>query len=169
MAEAFRKEASKMIADRVLRLNCLAMAPAIGVYLGVGSEVQTLPMIQTLITAGRVVGLPTMRSGVMVMREVADITVLVAGDFGVPEPPEGARMIEPDVLLIPGVGFTETGHRIGQGAGHYDRYLEGRYPRPVAIGLAFDEQIVDELPLEAHDQRMNFVVTQTRLIDCLEQ
>lgn len=168
MPQPLRQEASQVIAQRVLGMNCLAMASSVGVYAGVGSEVQTLPMIQALVRAGRVVGLPSMQGGVMAMREVADVAAMVTGDFGVPEPPEDAQVIEPDVLLIPGVGFTETGHRIGQGAGHYDRYLEGRYPKPVAIGLAFDEQVVDELPFEAHDQRMNFVVTQTRLIDCLE-
>jgi 5-formyltetrahydrofolate cyclo-ligase len=66
------------------------------------------------------------------------------------------------VLFVPLLGFTTSGHRIGQGGGHYDRYLAA-HTHVTAIGLAWDTQLVDDLPVEEHDVRLNYVVTPTRL------
>ena len=79
------------------------------------------------------------------------------GAFEVPEPSGDA--VEPgsiDLVLVPGLAFTVDGGRLGQGGGHYDRFLaECRAP---AIGVCFAEQLVDELPLRAHDVRLLRVV-----------
>jgi 5-formyltetrahydrofolate cyclo-ligase len=66
------------------------------------------------------------------------------------------------VLFVPVVGFTEDGARLGQGGGHYDRWLAA-HPGAVAIGLAWDCQRVDALPVEPHDAPLAAVVTPTRL------
>lgn len=65
-------------------------------------------------------------------------------------------------MFVPCVGFTADGGRLGQGAGHYDRWLAA-HPSAVAIGLAWDCQLVDELPTEPHDHPLDAVVTPTRL------
>jgi 5-formyltetrahydrofolate cyclo-ligase len=65
----------------------------------------------------------------------------------------------PDVVIVPGLAFTVGGDRLGQGGGWYDRFLAGRRPDCITIGVCFAEQIVDRLDLEPHDVRLDRVVT----------
>jgi 5-formyltetrahydrofolate cyclo-ligase len=91
------------------------------------------------------------------------------GPFGIPQPKPDAPLVEPDVLIIPLLAATPRGLRLGQGGGHYDRYLAARRDAgtpPLAIGVGFDMQIVDDLPADPWDMRMDFVVTPTRIFDC---
>lgn len=78
------------------------------------------------------------------------------------QPAADAPLLVPDVVFCPLLGFTANGARIGYGAGHYDRWLAAHPPR-LAIGLAWDCQLVDDLPTEPHDVPLSAVVTPTRL------
>lgn len=94
---------------------------------------------------------------------------LIASDnFGVTlkTPPLEARLIEPNVILVPGLAFTRDGKRLGRGKGFYDRYLKEF--SGLKIGICFSEQIATDLPTEAHDQRVNMLLTDGGLIRCLE-
>lgn len=84
------------------------------------------------------------------------------GPFGMIQPDAGAESIVPDVLFAPLLAFTDDGARLGQGGGHYDRWLAD-HPGVPAIGLAWDVQRVDDLPREPHDRALHAVVTPTRL------
>ncbi|MDD3799667.1 MAG: 5-formyltetrahydrofolate cyclo-ligase [Novosphingobium sp.] len=84
------------------------------------------------------------------------------GPFAMLQPHPDAPAVAPEVLFVPLVGFTADGHRLGQGGGHYDRWLDA-HPGTIAIGLAWDCQLVDHLPLEPHDHPLAAVVTPTRL------
>ena len=84
------------------------------------------------------------------------------GPFGLMQPGAGAEALAPDVLFVPLLGFTEDGVRLGQGGGHYDRWLAA-HPDVAAIGLAWDVQKLPFLPREAHDRPLRAVVTPTRL------
>jgi 5-formyltetrahydrofolate cyclo-ligase len=64
-----------------------------------------------------------------------------------------------DVVIVPGTGFTTSGDRLGQGGGWYDRFLRTVRPNCATIGVAFAPQILDELPVEPHDVRLDMVVT----------
>lgn len=87
---------------------------------------------------------------------------LVSGPLGLRQPAADAPILIPDVLFMPLVGFTANGDRIGQGGGFYDRWLAA-HRATIAIGMAWDVQRVDELPLEPHDQRLTAIVTPTRI------
>lgn len=87
---------------------------------------------------------------------------LEEGPFGIMQPASDAPPVTPQVLFVPLVGFTESGHRLGQGGGYYDRWLAA-HPGTIAIGLAWDVQKVDELPLEDHDMPLTAIVTTTRI------
>jgi 5-formyltetrahydrofolate cyclo-ligase len=65
----------------------------------------------------------------------------------------------PDAVIVPGLAFTPTGHRLGQGGGWYDRFLERVRDDCVTVGVCFHEQIVDELPMEPHDIAVHWMVT----------
>ena len=83
------------------------------------------------------------------------------GPFGLMQPDETALEMTPDLLFVPLLGFTASGARLGQGGGHYDRWL-AEHPRVPAIGLAWDVQRLDALPIEMHDRPLRAVVTPTR-------
>ncbi|WP_338465725.1 5-formyltetrahydrofolate cyclo-ligase [Novosphingobium sp. ZN18A2] len=87
---------------------------------------------------------------------------LATGPYGAAQPADDAAAAVPGVLFVPLVGFTADGHRLGQGGGHYDRWLDA-HPGTIAIGLAWDCQLVDSLPMEPHDHPLHAVVTPTRL------
>jgi len=94
---------------------------------------------------------------------------IAPGPFGIAQPLPDAPLVEPDVLIIPLLAATPQGLRLGQGGGHYDRYLAARRDAgtpPLAIGVGFDMQIVDDLPADPWDTRLDFVVTECRIFDC---
>lgn len=87
---------------------------------------------------------------------------LEPGPYGITQPAGSAATVTPDVLFIPVVGFTARGERLGQGGGHYDRWL-AEHPGRIKIGLAWDVQLCDKLPIEPHDIVLDAVVTPTRI------
>lgn len=70
---------------------------------------------------------------------------------------------EPDLILVPGLAFDRQGHRMGRGGGFYDRWLE-KYPSVKKIGVGFSCQLVPRVPREAHDARMDLLVTENETI-----
>ena len=87
---------------------------------------------------------------------------LEVGPFGVLQPAAEAEALVPDILFVPLVGFTPALERLGQGGGHYDRWL-AEHPPLLAIGLAWDAQACDALPTEPHDVALDAIVTPTRI------
>jgi 5-formyltetrahydrofolate cyclo-ligase len=84
--------------------------------------------------------------------------------FGGVQPTSDAAEIIPDVIFVPGLGFTANCDRIGRGGGHYDRWL-AKNRDTIAIGMAWDAQVVESLPLDEHDQHLDFVVTPTKIYE----
>ncbi len=91
-----------------------------------------------------------------------DETLLETGPYGITQPRGDAPATAPSVLFVPLIGFTPDGHRLGQGGGHYDRWLQA-HPNAQAIGLAWDCQMVEKMPVLPHDVRLSAVITPTRL------
>jgi 5-formyltetrahydrofolate cyclo-ligase len=87
---------------------------------------------------------------------------LEVGPFGILQPAAEAEALVPDVLFVPLVGFTAALERLGQGGGHYDRWLAEHRPA-LAIGLAWNAQLMPALPVEPHDVPLDAVVTPTRM------
>lgn len=105
------------------------------------------------------------RGGTLLFREWANPfadDALVPDPYQTLQPPADAALMVPDVMFCPLLGFTGGGGRIGYGAGFYDRWLAAHRPA-LAIGLGWDCQRDDRIPIEPHDQRLDLVVTQTRV------
>jgi 5,10-methenyltetrahydrofolate synthetase len=101
----------------------------------------------------------------------AEASETKAGAFGIREPDhrmhKPAR--KPDLILVPALGFDRQGGRLGSGKGFYDRLLK-KYSRAVRVGVAYGVQVVAEnLPLEAHDQCMDWIVTENFILQCQRQ
>lgn len=133
-----------------------------GFYYPVNREVDIRPALVKAISEKEVY-LP--RTDVVNKRltfhRVIDIIDLTSGGFGVPEPHSECPQIDTnalEVILVPGVAFDRNKGRLGYGGGFYDRVLSGY--RGIKIGIAFSFQIVDEIPLDEHDVRMDFIITE---------
>jgi 5-formyltetrahydrofolate cyclo-ligase len=131
--------------------------------------VDTRGLIQQLLAMGRQVCVPWFDSEKKqyVASELRDFALdLTAGRFGILEPkPEAVRPVASDQIdatLVPGLAFDETGNRLGRGMGYFDRLLRG--VRGVKIAMAYDFQLLNEVPAEAHDTPVDFIVTEKRVL-----
>jgi 5-formyltetrahydrofolate cyclo-ligase len=139
----------------------------IGLYHATKFEAPTNAYARFFHEAGHRVALPYFadESAQMEFREHTDPfgeTDLEPGAFGLVQPASEAQVISPDIVFVPLIGFTERLERLGQGGGHYDRWLAA-HPDTKAIGLAWDVQLCEELPLEPHDMKLGGVITPTRM------
>jgi 5-formyltetrahydrofolate cyclo-ligase len=148
----------------------MALVPegaVVGVYLAGSGEAPALSYARHFHEAGHRVALPWFadRAAAMTFREWASPWVeesLMAGPWhGIAQPDADAETLVPDVVFVPLVGFDENGGRLGQGGGHYDRWLVD-HPSVIPIGMAWDCQLMTNLPSETHDQPLRAVVTPTR-------
>lgn len=160
---------SAAIWERLSVLGEFTNAKRLLAYVSAGSEVDTHGLIRQLLAMGRNVCVPQFEitKKYYVASELRDFDAdLAAGEFGILEPkPEAIRPAASDQIdaaLVPGLAFDETGNRLGRGMGYFDRLLQEVHGTRIA--LAFDFQLLDEVPAEAHDARMDFIVTENRVI-----
>ena len=136
-------------------------------FFPIWSEADIRPLMARLRARGARLCLPVvMDRETIVFRELVPGADLVDTGFGTRGPGPDAAVLDPDMLLVPLSAFDASGNRIGYGAGHYDRAIarlreKGRHPR--LIGIAFDCQEVAEVPFEAHDVRLEAVLTESGL------
>jgi 5-formyltetrahydrofolate cyclo-ligase len=144
-------------------------AHGVSVFSSIRNEPDTLPLITALADAGFVTALPVTIAGAarLTFRRWRPGEPTRPGQMKIPEPLDSAETIDPDLLFVPLACFDRRGHRIGFGAGHYDRTLAAlrAMGRVTAVGVAFASAEAD-VPDEAHDQRLDFVLTERELIDC---
>jgi 5-formyltetrahydrofolate cyclo-ligase len=114
--------------------------------------------------AGKTICYPAIRMGGLDFMSVGGPESVLPGQFGIREPVfDQARIIPPDtfdLVLVPGAAFTAGGDRLGRGGGFYDRLLGAPGFRAFKVGVCFDRQMLDALPMEPHDQRVHRVVTE---------
>ncbi|MEL6709714.1 MAG: 5-formyltetrahydrofolate cyclo-ligase [Pseudomonadota bacterium] len=148
----------------------VAEGAVIGLYHATPFEAPAASYARFFKEAGHTIALPRFadEKASMEFAEFTDPfadTDLETGPFGLKQPGEAASSLVPHVLFIPLVGFTASGQRLGQGGGHYDRWL-AEHPAAQKIGLAWDVQLIepdDALPAEPHDIALDAVITPTRM------
>lgn len=140
----------------------------IACYMPLKGEVSCVSIMQTLISQGHVVCLPAVlaRNTPLIFRYYRPGDPLVRGILGPFEPNSTAREIIPDVLVIPMLGYTRDGYRLGYGSGFYDRTIANmQLLKPIkTIGLAFSVQEIDSLPIEPHDMKLDVIITEKEVI-----
>jgi 5-formyltetrahydrofolate cyclo-ligase len=167
LSAADRAERSSRIATRLLSFPPFRTARTVALHAALGAEADPSPLAATLIACGARLVYPRSSPGnrVLAFAEAAQ-GALVRGPQGALEPPPGAPEVqaaELDAIVLPGVAFSIDGHRLGRGGGYYDATLAAA-PRALRVGLAFDVQLVPEVPREPHDVPLDAVVTETRLL-----
>jgi 5-formyltetrahydrofolate cyclo-ligase len=166
-----RLERSRRIATACRSLRGFSSAGVICSYVGFREEVETAELISELLREGRRVAVPVHLHGAdqpLVFAEIESLAELLPNHFGIPQPRrETARFLDTasiPLFLVPGLAFDTAGRRLGYGLGFYDRAFAAAAPGALKVGLAFDCQIIERVPADAHDVPMDFVVTEDRVI-----
>lgn len=141
----------------------------VGLYHATPWEAPTAGYARWFLEHGRSIALPWFadRDSPMAFRawtDPFDLSDLEPGPWGALQPAAAAAAVVPDVAFVPLLGFTARGERLGQGGGHYDRWLAD-HPGTLPIGLAWDIQHCDSLPVEPHDRLLAAVITPTRIYE----
>jgi 5-formyltetrahydrofolate cyclo-ligase len=166
-----RKVKNRLIRERLLSLAEFKNASVIFFFASFRTEVDTTELIKTSLSDGKRVVLPKVKKDTqeLLLYEITDFGQLSPGYMNIPEPlVQDVQMSINDVelVIIPGAGFDILGNRIGYGGGYYDRLLAGlQKPVPV-IAPAYEEQVVDVIPSEPHDIKVQIIATDSRLIRC---
>lgn len=156
------------IAERMLRLPEVTRASAVMLYGASPEEADPSVLEDALRDLGKRIAYPRVAGGrELTIHWVDSHDVLVEGPYGLLQPADGtpgAALSELSAIIVPGVAFDIEGNRLGFGGGYYDTLLGGTPTPPPAIGMAYDEQVFDEVPHEDRDRPMDILVTPTRTV-----
>ena len=157
------------IVESVLAHPWYLNATTVMLYMAMPQEVNLDDLVAAALKAGKQVGLPQVdkqAKRMQALRYMANAP-LATGVFGIREPERDAPILnaeEMDLVVMPGLAFSERGERIGYGGGYYDRFLEQRRERTLLLAVGYDWQVFPRLPATPADRRIDGIVTPTRVI-----
>jgi len=156
----------------LFRVQAVARARNVLIFYSFGSEIATAGVIEGLAARGTRMLLPFLGDdGRMEAAELLPGEAPVPSAYGPKEPPRkwAVDPAEVDLVIAPGLAFDRSGHRLGYGGGHYDRYLGRLEPGAVRVGIGFSMQLVEEVPWERGDEQVHLVVTEQGILDCIPE
>jgi len=165
---------AKSIAPHLLNDPTLSPASTILAYASFGNELSLDPFITASLGAGIRIAVPSIDWACksMCAKQITNLDAdLIPGRYDIRVPREGCPVVEPeqiDVILVPGLAFDRAGNRLGRGAGFYDRFisaLKDSGHNPTLIGVCHHAQIVESVPTEPHDHRVDRVITELGPLD----
>ncbi len=159
--EALEKK-SQIICQQIMNMEAFRKADTIYAYMDCKGEVSTRMLIEEAWRLGKKVACPRVHGVDMTYYEITSYDDLEPGYFDIPEPITGIEAHDESALMIvPGVGFDAMRHRCGYGKGFYDRYLEA-HQQHTTVAIAFEYQMVDEVPADIHDINPQYLITEER-------
>lgn len=174
VAQKNKDEVSRGICEKFTALPAYAAAKTVMWYVDAGSEVRTRHALPEALTHGKRVVVPwcVVETNTLELFLLEDMSELVEGAYKILEPRAELRslpskVIQPaelDLVMVPGTAFDPHGGRMGQGKGYYDRLLATSRSDAPLVGMAFDCQVFDEIPVAAHDVFMDLVLTESRTL-----
>ena len=159
---------SQKICDSLVQTDIFQKANQIALYYAMNDEVQTSGLIEEWWTKKNI-ALPVVCGEYINFYAYTGKENLIKSALGIPEPaPTSVIPTEDiDLFVVPGIAFDHEGHRLGRGKGYYDRYLAG-ITKPI-IGICFDFQLIDSVPAEKHDIKMNTIITENIIVSSHHQ
>jgi len=157
---------SLLIQTRFLDSAAYRQAGCIGLYSPMLNEVQTELLARRCLADGKRLSYPRVKGAGLEFVAVSGLGDLAPGSYGIPEP-TGEHLVpypELELLVVPGVAFDLSGHRLGYGKGYYDRVLALCRPVLERVGFAYEFQVVAQLPADPHDCRLTRLVTEQRIL-----
>jgi 5-formyltetrahydrofolate cyclo-ligase len=167
-AQPDKDELSRQICHTLVALPEYAAAHTVLWYVDVRSEVRTRDHLPETLTGGKKIVVPYCVGNELELFHLTDMDELAIGKFRILEPRPELRALpqkrvearELDLIVVPGVAFDRRGARMGHGFGYYDRLLNNARPDALLVALAFECQLFDEVPTEAHDVFMDRLITE---------
>ena len=157
------KIASQKIQKKLKKIFAFKNAQKIGAYYPIRNEMLTQDIIQELLSQGKEVFLPKITGDVMEFRKIVDFSSLEQGNFDIMEPKENCPVDNNlDVILVPTVGISPEGVRLGYGQGFYDKFLAEN--KTTTISLTLEKQIIKKIPRSEHDVLIDWIVTEDKMI-----
>ncbi|HET7041986.1 MAG TPA: 5-formyltetrahydrofolate cyclo-ligase, partial [Gemmatimonadales bacterium] len=155
------------VQSRFLATPYYHRARTVALYAPIRGEVPTRDILSAALSDGKVVCYPLshVHGRILSFRAVRSEAELEPGRLGVREPPNSAELIpvqDIDLFVVPGLGFTSDGKRLGRGGGYYDATLRAAQERSRRVGLSFADQVVTGIPTTAEDVDMDLVVTESQ-------
>lgn len=160
-----RELKSHEIFNNLQSLNVWKSAKIIHTYVSFKSEVDTRFIIYHALLEGKKVLCPIVKDDLLLVGEIKSFNDLKTGKYGIMEPEVSIdiNLEEIDLIIVPGIAFDLEGYRIGYGKGYYDRFLND-LKRPIKVGLTYDDLILENIPHDLHDIRVDYVISEKRII-----
>lgn len=160
---------SRAIMNRLFEMEEYKEANHVMFYVSYDNEVKTHEMIIKTLSSPKKVSVPLLEKEKIIPVEIRRWDELKPGAYGILEPrhKKESKISEIELVVVPGVAFEEGGYRIGHGLGCYDDFL--KKVKGLKIGLAFEFQIIPEIPREEHDVSVDKIITEERVIECESQ
>jgi len=161
---------SEKICTQLIKQSLFQNTSHILFYVSYNGEVHTHDLIKKALSSHKTVYVPISnpQTHTLLISKVDQFSDLSPGTYDILEPTKETMKPVPlhqiELLIVPGVAFDEQGHRIGQGGGYYDWLLSKTHVPSIA--LAFEFQIKDSIPTEPHDQQIEYIITEKRVISC---
>ncbi len=161
------------IMRRLLHATWFDSANTIFTYVDFRSEVATRPLIEHILDCGKTALVPVtlVKEKDLLAVSISNLdSELAPGYCSIPEPIQEIRdkqMFAPeniDIIFLPGSVFDEQGGRMGYGGGYYDRFVSQKAPQALRVGLAYEMQVVKRAPLQVHDELLDYIITEKRII-----
>jgi 5-formyltetrahydrofolate cyclo-ligase len=162
---------SHLIQARALQFPPYLLSRSVALYNPIQNEVETGQIRDHALVTEKNVFFPRFRlKDSLDLIKVGSATEFSPGRFGILEPTGEGRLAGRDqeelVIFMPGVAFDLRGNRLGRGNGWYDRLIKKELGAATLVALAYDFQIVDEVPAEKWDERVHYVITERSVVDC---
>ena len=161
---------SRLIQEKVLQFPPYISCRSVALYSPIQNEVDTTAIRDHALGSSKTVYYPRIRENRIELLQADAATSFGIGQLGILEPIGERRLATVErlelMVVVPGVVFDAQGNRLGRGAGWYDRLLKEIGAKAVSVGLAYDFQVVEEIPTDSWDWSVNYVVTERRIIDC---
>ncbi len=129
----------------------------VGLYAAIEHEVDLTSIFEKCQKHHILVAYPRITDDQITFHHTSSKNELISGYGGIHEPSQSAPLVNPDFLIVPGLAFTLNGKRLGRGRGHYDKYLNKYHP--YTVSLAFSWQVLDNLPTEPHDIKIDHIIS----------
>jgi 5-formyltetrahydrofolate cyclo-ligase len=167
LSAAYIGALSTRVQQRVLSSQAYLAATEIVLYAPLGGEVETAFIAADALRTHRLLYYPIVdrEHRRIKLGAVSDLSELAPGAFGILEPAAAGALeageLGPALVCVPGVAFTPAAARLGRGGGYYDRLLAALSAEAVTAGLGYSFQLIDRLPEQLHDRRLDLVVTES--------
>lgn len=159
--KSVRASESERIIKNLIETEEYKSAKTVFAYVSFGSEVETYNLLKRILADGKRLAVPLCDTDSRIMSAICidDLTQLVCGAYGIPEPPKDGIVLgkdEIDLVVVPALSFDRSGMRLGYGGGYYDKFLYGF--KGNSAGLAFSQCIAESLPTDKFDCRTDRVI-----------